>query len=1291
MPRSTRIDDHAPTRPKTLVEVFQDTVRRHPHRLALEAPDGAYTYQELSAEVANVADALRAVGLGPGDRIGVRVASGTAQLYLAILAVLHCGAAYVPVDAADPGERAEWIWQESGVAAVLGDGLAVTRLDSIPGRPEDAGAGPWDDAWVIFTSGSTGRPKGVAVHHAAAAAFVEAETRLWTVRPEDRVLAGLSVGFDASCEEMWLAWRNGAALVPAPRDVVRAGTELGPWLARHRISVVSTVPSLAATWDEADLAGVRVLILGGEVCPPELGWKWAARCEVWNTYGPTEATVVTTAARIRPGVPVTIGVPLDGWCAAVLDEGGAPVPDGMPGELVIGGVGLARYLDPVLDAQRYRAEPALGWARAYHTGDMARRTELGFEFIGRRDSQVKINGRRVDLTEIESELRMAPRVRAAAAAVRTSPAGMPVLAGYFVADSEPDFGAIRSHLAKYLPEGVRPVLVPLPRLPLAASGKVDRQALPWPPPDGAAQESFTGTAAWLAQLWTAQLGVAPRGLDEDFFDLGGSSLAAARLATELRTRFPGVAVADIYIHRTLGGLAEYVDRIRDADGPAHAESEHQGELADSPQRRKQALDRRHAHPARHGGAVGELAGVLALLAFAAPVWLLTVLGYNDWTGVPGLPRVPWPWLVALWLVSVSTPGRVALVCLTARLLLRDLRPGRYPRRSWLALRVWFVDRLAETMHLDQHGGTPWAARVARLAGLRVGDGARLGVIPSPAALVRIGPGATLEADADVRGWWVESSHLVVGTVRIGAGARIGARAVLMPGASVGDGAEVEAGSVVTGHVPASERWSGSPARYTCRAGEDWPDRLAPQPRRPCLLRLCYAAGGLLPTALLWTAVAAAIAALLPFNVEWTSFAGLTRDLLLAAPLLTLVFVLVYATGAALLLRALGRMLRPGWHGPGLTSWAGWTRETILAGTRTTLFPLYSSIYTRPWLRLAGIDVGRRTEVSTAVGLTPLVRLGHTAFVADDVVFNTARSRAGWTRLDPIEVGQEVFLGNGALVNGATRLPARSLVGVQSTPPPDARPGTTWFGVPALEFPRPAVAHDTARTITPPRRLVLARALVDLARIILPLAASSMIADGLDISLEEIGRAWGTAATLALCPLALAGAGIAALAITVAAKWAVIGRYRAGEHPLWSWFVWRDEILNTCQEVLAGAWLLDTALGSAVMNVYLRAMGSRVAKDAWINTLTITEFDLVTLGPGCALNRRSCIETHLFHDRMMSLGPITLGAHATVGPASAVLPDTVLGEWCSVGARSVVLRGEQLPPHSDWHGAPIAPA
>jgi non-ribosomal peptide synthetase-like protein len=268
----------------------------------------------------------------------------------------------------------------------------------------------------------------------------------------------------------------------------------------------------------------------------------------------------------------------------------------------------------------------------------------------------------------------------------------------------------------------------------------------------------------------------------------------------------------------------------------------------------------------------------------------------------------------------------------------------------------------------------------------------------------------------------------------------------------------------------------------------------------------------------------------------------------------------------------------------------------------------------------------------------------------------------------------------------------SLVGVLSTPPVEGGDGTSWLGCPAIELPRVPDRADPARTVSPPRRLVAARAAVELVRVLLPGTVSVVLAAGVYGLLDAIGRRTGSATLMvAAAPLALTAAGVCAALFTIAAKWIVMGRYRVAEHPLWSFFVWRDELLNTCQEQVSGPWLIRMALGTPVMRWYLRALGARIGRDTWIDTLNVTEFDLVDVGDGCALNRGSCLETHLFHDRLMRTGPARLGAGATLGPCSAVLPDTALGAGTSVGGRSFVLRGEELPAHTRWHGAPVVAA
>jgi non-ribosomal peptide synthetase-like protein len=1252
---------------RTLLDVFNTTAVPCAERIAIDADDATLTYAQLAEVTVGLAARLRECGVGPGDRVGIRVASGTSELYTAILGVLKSGAAYVPVDAEDPPARALDVFERASVCAVVGDGLAI-EWQSNP-RGADRAPDPTDDAWVIFTSGSTGAPKGVAVSHRSAAAFVDAEARLWRVDRDDRVLGGLSVGFDASCEEIWLAWRHGATLVPAPRALVRTGSELGPWLVERGISVVSTVPSLAAMWDESALAGVRLLILGGEACPEQLGWRLAAEREVWNTYGPTEATVVSTAAPIRPGRPITIGLPLEGWKTAVVDEHGQPVPTGSAGELVIAGAGVARYLDPVLDTERFVPLPALGWERAYPTGDIVREADDGLMFVGRADEQVKIGGRRIELGEIDAQLARVAGVRAAVTVVRETAAANKLLVAYVVGDVTED--AVRAELSQRLPPALVPLIVRLAELPRSSSGKVDRRALPWPPPTGASSPGrLEGTAGWLAERWAEQLGPVAITLDSDFFDLGGSSLAAARLTSAIRERFPAVAVADVYNHRRLGKLAERLDRLGGAD---RAES-----VAPAP-------------AARRWGAI-RLAGVFALLVLAVPQWLLGILAFDRLYPGRLSPHVGWIWLTAGWLVFVSAPGRALIVLVARRLLLARLRPGRYPRHGWLTARIWFVERVAEACHLQSLAGTPWALRYARIMGHRVGDGARLGTLPPPTSLITIGAGATLEADVDLHGWWIDGQELVVGELHISAGARVGARSLLMPGAFLGAGAEIEPGTMIAGAVPSGERWAGSPAQHVGQAGAGWREPVAAAPRAPRRTKALYAAGLAAESALPLVASLPGIALLIALVTARWNAGMLITVVLPLAPVLALSFVVSYALLVAIAVRSVSPLIRPGWHREETAvGWALWFTESVMAGSRELLFPLYASLYTGSWLRLLGVEVGKRTEISIGVGLNRLTSFGEESFVTDDVAFSTAKARGGWIYVAPIHVGDRTFLGNSAILQPATALGNDTLVGVLTTAPRLSTDGTSWFGSPALELPRVADKPDPARTTHPPARLIAARGAVEAIRILLPSTVSTVLAALVFWSLATIATGPGVWTMLIAAPLLLGVAAVCATLFTVAVKWILIGRYRPGEHPLWSSFVWRDEILNTCQEQLAGAWLLRTAIATPLMSAYLRLMGANVGRDVWCESLNLTEFDTVTLGDGCAINRHAVVETHLFHDRLMRIGPSTLGPGATLGPATATLPDTTIGAQCTVGGRSVVMRGERLPSGTRWHGLPVLAA
>jgi non-ribosomal peptide synthetase-like protein len=1255
---------------RTLLDILDDTVARHPDAPAIDDGAQVYDYRRLAAEVDAVRQKLAASGIGAGDRVGIRISSGTADLYVAILGVLAAGAAYVPVDADDPDERAELVFGEAGVCAVLGDGLAMTSL-APPGGTSPDRPGPDDDAWIIFTSGSTGKPKGVAVSHASAAAFVDAEARLFLteepIGPDDRVLAGLSVAFDASCEEMWLAWRHGACLVPAARSLVRSGVDLGPWLAAQRITVVSTVPTLAALWPAEALDGVRLLIFGGEACPPELAERLAVPGrEVWNTYGPTEATVVACAAQLTGEGPVRIGLPLAGWRLAVVDQYGEPVPMGGSGELVIGGVGLARYLDAAKDAERFAPLPSLGWDRAYRSGDVVRAEPEGLIFIGRDDEQVKLGGRRIELGEVDAALQALPDVAGAAAAVRRTKAGNQVLVGYVTVleGAAFDADAAAARLREHLPAALVPLLAVVEALPTRTSGKVDRAALPWPLPTVDTRASaLSATEAWLAEGWAEILGVRVTEADADFFRNGGGSLAAAQLVAWIRTRHPQVSVGDLYQHPRLADLAAVLDGLG-------ASATTRREIAPTP---------------RRAGAIQALLTV-PLLTIVGLRWLTVLAVAAKLLGAPWAPAVSWWWVALGWFVLFSPVGRIAISAGGARLLLRGVGPGRYPRGGAVHLRLWAAERLADLSGATGVAGASWMTRYARALGADVGPGVDLHSAPPVTGLLKVGRGAAVEPEVDLCGYWVDGDVVHIGQIRVGAGARVGARSTLLPGVRVGKGAEIGAGSTVRGAVPAGQRWDGAPAARAGKSGHAWP---AGRPGRSRLWATAYGVASLLLGTLPAVAALPGIAVLARASAGAETLGGAATAALLVMPVAALMYVAAYAALVLVAVRALSVGLREGYHPVhSRVAWQVWATERLMGMARVGLFPLYASVLTPAWLRLLGAKVGRGVEASTVLALPKMTTVADGAFLADDTMVATYELRNGWLHVAPTRIGKQAFLGNSGMAAPGHSVPKRGLVGVLSSAPRKAKKGSSWLGMPPMPLRRSPEESDSSRTYAPPARLKAARALVELFRLV-PVVCGGALAVLVLAALAAVWNALGPVAAGALSGLVLLGAGVLAAATATAMKWLLVGRFRAGDRPLWDSFVWRNELADTFVEVLAVPWLVPTATGTPVLSAWLRTMGAKIGRGVWLETYWLPEFDLVRLGDGATVNRGCVVQTHLFHDRIMSMDEVTLAAGATLGPHGIVLPGATIGARTTVGPGSLVTRGDTVPADSRWLGNPIA--
>ncbi|MDQ0603076.1 non-ribosomal peptide synthetase-like protein [Streptomyces canus] len=1244
--------------PRTLVDVFDASVRSYPDEPALDDGTTCLTYRALAVEVERLRRRLADAGVGLGDRVGVRVPSGTNDLYIAILAVLAAGAAYVPVDAEDPDERAELVFGEAGVRAVVGAGHELT----VTGRSEVATARPGveHDAWIIFTSGSTGKPKGVAVSHRSAAAFVDAEAALFLtddpIGPADRVMAGLSVAFDASCEEMWLAWRYGACLVPVPRAQVRSGADLGPWLVEQEITVVSTVPTLAALWEPETLNDVRLLIFGGEACPPELVQRLVTEGrEVWNTYGPTEATVVACASLMSGEEPIRIGLPLDGWELAVVDEAGAPVPMGATGQLVIGGVGLARYLDAEKDAEKYAPLESLGWERAYRSGDLVKAEPEGLVFLGRADEQIKLGGRRIELGEVDAALQALPGVAGAAAAVRTARSGNQLLVGYVVTQDGWDQATAVEKLRAELPAALVPLLAPVDELPTRTSGKVDRAALPWPLENlgtsGPAEQLY-GTEAWLAEQWSEVLGIPVSSARDDFFAIGGSSLAAAQLTTRLRTRYPSAAVLDIYQQPVLRKLARHLEKSAQDDGAARI-------VAPVPVRAQ----------------VIQLLAMVPLFTLLGLRWTVVLAALGNVVSYAWLPTASW-WLVgAAALVLFSPPGRLAIAAGGARLLLRGVRPGRYARGGGVHLRLWAAERLAEFSGATSLTGS-WLERYARALGAKIGPDADLHSLPPVTGMLKLGRGAAVESEVDLSGWWLDGDRLEIGPVRVGAHAVVGTRSILFPGARVGKRAEVAPGSAVTGQVPTGQRWAGAPAVKLGKAKRNWPKE---RPRKGTYWRVMYGVTGFALTAL---PVLAGVVAFLVGRAVFTPDAPLTGAAAALVPA-TLAFGLAYALLILVAVRLLSLRLREGTHPThSRIGWQAWTVTQLMDRSRETLFPLYAGLVTPVWLRLLGMRIGRGAEVSTVLALPSLTTVGEGAFLADDTLTAPYELGGGWMRIGRAEIGRRAFLGNSGMTAPGRSVPDGGLVGVLSATPKKAKKGSSYLGLPPVKLPRAAAGGDQSRTYDPPARLLWARGLVELCRIV-PVFCSAAIGVLTVAALCALGVwAW------ALAGLVLLAAGAVAGLVSVVAKWLLVGRHRSGEHPLWSGFVWRNELADTFVEVVAVPWLAGSVPGTPLMTAWLRGLGARIGRGVWVESYWLPETDLVTLEDGATVNRGCVLQTHLFHDRILRTDTVVLREGATLGPGGIVLPGSTIGARTTLGPASLVMAAESVPDDTRWLGNPI---
>ena len=1310
---STELSAVHPNAEVLLDELFERQVAQNRDQIALICGDESLTYGELDAAANQVARLLVELGVGPETCVAFWLPRSV-RVSIAMLGVLKSGGAYVPLDAEYPTERVEYILQDCGSPFLITTRQFGQRLPGFSGRiillddewpsissrpvtkPASQGMNrsPNDLCYVIYTSGSTGKPKGVQLEHRSVVHLVQAEAARFEIRPDDKVYQGFSVAFDASVEEFWLAWCAGATLFAATPTMVHAGPDLPALLTAAGITVLSCVPTLLSMM-EGSLPTVRLLIVGGEACSSDLVQRWCQPGRrMFNTYGPTEATVIATWTECHPADRVTIGKPLPGYTAYVVNEQFHVVSPGETGELLLGGAGLARGYVGRVDLTRERfidlqlPDSSTSASRYYRTGDLARWTPDGnLEFLGRADGQVKLRGFRVELTEIESELVRHESVLSAAATVFEESPGIQELVGYVVLRKGHviDVESIRTSLRQRLPVYMVPSSIEvIDAFPTLTSGKVDRKQLP-PPSKRTPSSSLDSSENWTPAdeiervIRDAFQDVFPHSTvhrtDNFFLDLGGHSLLAARLVSSLRAHaeFHDVSMLDVYDHPTIEELAT---ELRVRRGAATISGN-----ATEPRETYRATSWQYFW----AGFVQFLA-LYFVVGFFSLQWLAPYLTYtvmmDDEYPIAEAAACALATLIALY------PVMIALSIAVKWLVLGRVKPGRYPVWGTYFLRWWFAEAFRSIVPTSYLTGTPLLNWYYRLMGARIGANVYLGNDGGAMFdMLSIGDDSCLGADTHFTGATVRDGWLIIDRIEIGARCYVGTRSVLGPSTRMEDDSSLEDLSLVAhgGLIPAGETWHGSPARLK---GVEHVDGGVPRPglARRFAYGILFAVGIMLFPLLPMAAFFPGMVAMAHLNYHDDYY-----HYLMYSPFVALSFVvLVSLEVAALKWLLLGRV-KPGTY-PLYHSFCfrKWLVDRTLDLSLDVIGPLYSTLYLAPWYRLLGAKIGRRAEISTASFVSPdCLQIDDESFVADAASLGAARVRNGAMTIDMITIGKRTFVGNSALIPVGARLPGNSLIGCLSMPPTEMPTHSSWLGSPPFLLPQRQVnsSFTVEETFRPTSWLIAQRLFIEFFRITLPSTFFIMITNVLlSVVLLMYGsyEIWMIAV---LFPIFYLLAGLTGMLGVVGFKWLMMGRYRPCERPLWSPFVWRTEAVTALLDNFAAPFFLDLLAGTPFICWLFRLLGARIGKRVYLDTTELTEFDLVQIGDDAAVNHDCTLQTHLFEDRVMKMSTVSIGAGCHLGSMSLILYDTVIEPGASVDDLSLVMKGETLPANTHWTGIP----
>lgn len=1307
--------------------------------LAVDCEQTKLTYQQLDKKANQFARYLAGQGVKSGDRIGL-LFNKSIHTYISLLAVLKLNAAYVPLDASFPRDRIAFILEDSGarmlitleslkgflddidITVLTADNTAIDleTLDDTRLTPQEKSTPQEELCYIIYTSGTTGNPKGVAIEHPSICNFVRVASEVYGLKQSDRMYQGMTIAFDFSVEELWVAFAAGATLVPGSGETNLVGKDLSDYLITKQVTALCCSPTLLATIEE-DLPNLCFLLVSGEACPHNLVVRWYKKNRIFlNAYGPTEATVTATWTALHPEKPVTIGEPLPTYSIAILkaDED-VELPDGDIGEICIGGIGLASgYLNRPDLTEKAFIKDFLGLPynpsnKIYRTGDLGRfNKDKQIEYLGRIDTQVKVRGYRIELTEIESIILQIPGIaQAVVDTYEMEPGEVDLVAYYALSEDAEDVSAsdMIANLKSALPSYMIPsYFEKLDVIPMTSSDKADRKKLP-APTGNRAQRSSTEFAAPTSKteiLAAATLAKTLRlenvSIDDHFFDdLGSHSLLMAQFAAKLKTTSTEtmdntieVSMRDIYLNPTIRKLANHIDQA--AKKPSTSQA--------LPLRR----DEQHIASNKDYYICGTLQ--ILFMAFFLTYNLALGLALLNWIiASPSMTDMFFRMLGLGWAffgISLAVPY------IAKKYLIGTWTEDRIPIWSMAYLRFWIARGIIGTSPFVLFGGTPVYNFYLRTLGAKIGKNTVINskFVPTCTDMLEIGDNCILQKDCYLTGYKAQDGYIYTGPVKIGNNAYVGQGTILDINSSMGDNTQLGHTSSLQEHqhVPDNTTYHGSPAIETDTNYK----RIEPM---NCSLtrRLVYTLTlpligllvflPLISMLLYWyfphlfgqgKNLATLVGQATTFVQLFTS--NFIRDITLLSFGLLCTGLIMGLVWIGIMPRIYNYFLKEG-KTYVLFGFHYFLFTRVAASSNSQFYNLIfgDSSFIVHYLKYIGYKLGRGEQTGSNFGVEQKHDVPFSCEFGDETLVSDGLSmiNAEWTnssfRISRVKIGGNSFLGNNISYPAGGCTGENCLLGTKVMVPIDGkvRENVGLLGSPSFEIPR-AVRRDTgldkypkgpirAERLKKKNRSNLMTVIIYL--LVLWLYGTIMLFVGIGALLTY--STYGLAVFIA--------AAIFGLFFTIG-YFVLLERSSTGFKKLkpqfcsiYDDYYWKHEYYWKLTETP----LVKLFRGTPFKNIISRMLGIKIGKKVFDDGMNVTEKSLLEIGDYTTINESVTLQAHSLEEGVFKSDHIKIGNKCSLGIRSFIHYGVKMQDDVHVDADSFLMKGSECESGSTWRGNP----